>query len=349
MSSRRRARLGEQLRRELSVKIQYLVRDPEVGPLSVTGVDVSADLWFARVYVEPQGSADEQDRTMAALGRAAPFLRSVLGRELHIRRMPELRFERDTSIEAGQRIESILREVLPARDAEEGAGRGGAGADHRPGAAARNRRPLSEPAAAMGMLLVDKPAGITSHDVVAVVRRSLRVRKAGHAGTLDPFATGLLVLGIGRATRLLEYLAGLDKEYLATARLGVATDSQDPEGSVTAEDDCWRSLDTDRIRTAAAAMAGRLVQSPPVYSAVKVGGVPAHRRVRRGEAVELPAREVTVHALEVLAVDLPEVRFRAACSSGTYVRSLAVELGASRYGLPPHRVAPYPGRGIRRA
>lgn len=127
MSSRRRVRLGEQLRRELSVKIQYLVRDPEVGPLSVTGVEVSADLWFARVYVEPHGSADEQTRTMAALGRAAPFLRSVLGRELHIRRMPELRFERDTSIEAGQRIESILREVLPTRDAEEGPGEEGPG------------------------------------------------------------------------------------------------------------------------------------------------------------------------------------------------------------------------------
>lgn len=117
MSSRRRARLGEQLRRELSVKIQSVVRDPEVGPLSVTGVDVSADLWIARVYVEPHGSEDEQARTVAALGRAAPFLRSVLGRELHIRRMPELRFERDTSIEAGQRIEAILKEVLPPGDA----------------------------------------------------------------------------------------------------------------------------------------------------------------------------------------------------------------------------------------
>ncbi len=119
MSSRRRARLGEQLRRELSVKIQSVVRDPEVGPLSVTGVDVSADLWFARVFVEPYGSEDEQIRTVAALGRAAPFLRSVLGRELHIRRMPELRFERDTSIAAGQRIEEILKEVLPEGDAEE--------------------------------------------------------------------------------------------------------------------------------------------------------------------------------------------------------------------------------------
>jgi len=119
MSSRRRARLGEQLRREISVKIQSVVRDPEVGPLSVTGVDVSADLWFARVFVEPYGSVDEQVRTVAALGRAAPFLRSVLGRELHIRRMPELRFERDTSIAAGQRIEAILKEVLPEGEAED--------------------------------------------------------------------------------------------------------------------------------------------------------------------------------------------------------------------------------------
>ena len=105
----------------------------------------------------------------------------------------------------------------------------------------------------MGMLLVDKPPGITSHDVVAVVRRALKVRKAGHAGTLDPFATGLLVLGIGRATRLLEYLVGLDKEYEATARLGVATDSQDPEGAVVAEDD---RLEGDLARTAIRVVAG---------------------------------------------------------------------------------------------
>ena len=197
---------------------------------------------------------------------------------------------------------------------------------------------MSEPWAAMGMLLVDKPAGITSHDVVAVVRRALGVRKAGHAGTLDPFATGLLVLGIGRATRLLEYLSGLDKEYEATARLGVATDSQDPEGELIAEDDRWRGLTADGIRVAGAGMVGRLAQSPPVYSAVKVGGVPAHRRVRRGESVELPAREVDVRAMEVVGVGLPEVRFRVACSSGTYVRSLGVELG-ERLGTGCHLTA----------
>lgn len=116
MSGLRRSRLGEQLRRELSVKLQGLVRDPGLGPVSVTGVDVTADLWLARVYVEAYGTEAEQVETMAALGRAAPFLRSVLGRELHIRRMPELRFHRDDSLEAGQRIEAILREVLPPEE-----------------------------------------------------------------------------------------------------------------------------------------------------------------------------------------------------------------------------------------
>jgi len=116
MSGLRRSRLGEQLRRELSVKLQGLVRDPGLGPVSVTGVDVTADLWLARVYVEAYGTEGEQAETMAALGRAAPFLRSVLGRELHIRRMPELRFHQDESHAAGQRIEAILRDVLPPEE-----------------------------------------------------------------------------------------------------------------------------------------------------------------------------------------------------------------------------------------
>lgn len=190
----------------------------------------------------------------------------------------------------------------------------------------------------MRMLLADKPAGITSHDVVAVARRALGVRKVGHAGTLDPFATGLLVLGIGRATRLLEYLAELDKEYEGTARLGVATDSLDPDGERVAEDDRWRGLTADRIRAVAAGMAGTMDQTPPVYSAVKVDGVPAHRRARRGERVELRSRRVTVHSMEVLEARLPDVRLRVACSTGTYVRSLAAELG-ERLGTACHLVA----------
>ncbi|MCY4399466.1 MAG: 30S ribosome-binding factor RbfA [Gemmatimonadetes bacterium] len=113
MPGRRLSRLGEQFRRELSLKIRYSVRDPDVGPVTITGVDVTEDLWLARVFVQLQGSSDEQEKTLSALGRAAPYLRSVLGRELRIRRMPELRFQRDDSIEAGQRIEAILQDVLP--------------------------------------------------------------------------------------------------------------------------------------------------------------------------------------------------------------------------------------------
>ena len=115
MSRHRTSRLGEQLRRELSIKIDGMVRDPGLGSVTVTGVDVTADLWLARVFVETHGSPREQEESMAALCRAAPFLRTVIGRELHIRRMPELRFHRDESIEAGQRIEAILREVLRLR------------------------------------------------------------------------------------------------------------------------------------------------------------------------------------------------------------------------------------------
>ena len=193
---------------------------------------------------------------------------------------------------------------------------------------------MSEPR----VLLVDKPAGWTSHDVVAVARVALAATRIGHAGTLDPFATGLLVLGVGKATRILEYLVGLTKAYEASAFLGAATDTLDPEGERILEDDNWRSLGRERLSGVLAGMTGRLMLKPPRYSAIKVGGVPAHRRVRRGEKVELAARDVTVHSIELLDVDLPEVHFRVECSSGTYVRSLAGEYGR-RLGTAAHLTA----------
>lgn len=187
----------------------------------------------------------------------------------------------------------------------------------------------------MRFLLVDKPAGITSHDVVAAARRGLGVRRVGHAGTLDPFATGLLVLAVGKATRLLEYLVGFDKTYRATARLGVATDSQDRDGARIAEDDNWASLKRRQLEAAAVGMVGRLSQIPPVYSAVKVDGIPAHRRARRGERVVLSPREVTVDSFDVLDYVPPRVHIRVTCSSGTYVRALSVEFGR-RLGTSCH-------------
>lgn len=176
-----------------------------------------------------------------------------------------------------------------------------------------------------GLLLIDKPAGMTSHDVVDRVRRSFATRKVGHAGTLDPMATGLLLLGLGRATRLLRYLSGLDKTYEGTGRLGEETDTLDAEGRGvrTAEVHVTRAA----LEAAMAALTGEIEQIPPAYSAVKVGGVTLHRAARRGEVVRTPPRNVRVDAFEATSFDGRDFDFRVACSSGTYVRSLVADTG----------------------
>lgn len=178
-----------------------------------------------------------------------------------------------------------------------------------------------------GVLPVDKPRGPTSHDVVAVARRALGVRRIGHTGTLDPFASGLLLLCVGEATRLAEFLTGMDKTYEATLRLGVSTTSGDLDGAVISTCEAWRDVSMAALESALGAFRGPLEQIPPNLSAKKVGGVPAHRRVRRGEEVVLRSQAVTVHELDLQGFEPPEVRLRIRCSSGTYVRSLARDLG----------------------
>lgn len=177
------------------------------------------------------------------------------------------------------------------------------------------------------VLPVDKPEGPTSHDVVGAARRALGERRVGHSGTLDPFASGLLLLCVGRATRIAEYLTGLDKAYEATALLGVSTDTLDRDGEVVARSDAWRGLTAAAVRSALEALGGDVEQVPPQYSAKKVDGVAMHRRARRGERVELEACAVTIHQIELTGFDAPEVRLRVGCSSGTYVRALARDLG----------------------
>ena len=180
-----------------------------------------------------------------------------------------------------------------------------------------------------GVLAVDKPVGPTSHDVVARARRALGTRRVGHTGTLDPLASGLLLLCVGPATRLSQFLVGRDKRYRTTVRLGVGTDSLDADGEVVERDEAWRGLDAARVRDAVAALRGDQDQIPPALSAKKVGGVPAHRRVRRGEDVRLDPVPVTIHAAEVVAVSLPDVTLDVHVSSGTFVRSLARDLAAT--------------------
>ncbi len=174
---------------------------------------------------------------------------------------------------------------------------------------------------------VDKPVGPTSHDVVSAARRAFGERRIGHTGTLDPFASGLLLICVGKATRLAEYLTDLPKSYEAVARLGITTATEDLEGEVLEERGGWEALGEPEIGAGMEALRGDILQVPPQFSAKKVEGVRMHERARRGERVELEARPVTVHEIELLDVDLPFVRFFTRCSSGTYVRSLARDLG----------------------
>jgi tRNA pseudouridine55 synthase len=205
-----------------------------------------------------------------------------------------------------------------------------------------------------GLLIVDKPAGLTSHDVVARVRRLAGTRRVGHAGTLDPMATGVLVVGIGQATRLLGHLALTEKEYAATIRLGETTDTDDADGEVLARQPADGVTDA-ALRAAAAALTGEIQQVPPGVSAIKVGGQRAYRLTRAGAPPELAARTVTVTALEITGIrrgagaggGMLDVDAEVACSSGTYIRAIARDLGAA-LGTGGHltalrrtRVGPY--------
>ncbi len=181
-----------------------------------------------------------------------------------------------------------------------------------------------------GLLLVDKPGGVTSHDVVAAVRKRVRPLKVGHTGTLDPLATGLLILCVGEATKLARFLEAQDKLYRATALLGVATDTQDITGDVIAEKPRGvppDALPEDRIRAVEDIFVGAIEQTPPIFSAVKVDGERAYRRARRREDIRLEPRTVRIERLEIERIHLPRVDFLVQCSKGTYVRTLCHDIG----------------------
>ncbi len=192
-----------------------------------------------------------------------------------------------------------------------------------------------------GLVVVDKPAGITSHGVVARVRRLAGTRKVGHAGTLDPMATGVLVAGINRATRLLGHLMLTEKQYDATVRLGVGTTTDDAEGEVVTTSSATH-LSDDEVCRALAGFVGDIEQVPTAVSAIKVDGKRAYQRVRDGEQVTLKARPVTVHDLQVHSVvpvgDAVDVAISVRCSSGTYIRAIARDLGAV-FGIGGHLTA----------
>ncbi|HSE37514.1 MAG TPA: tRNA pseudouridine(55) synthase TruB [Blastocatellia bacterium] len=199
----------------------------------------------------------------------------------------------------------------------------------------------------VGALIIDKPAGLTSHDVVARVRRATGTRRVGHAGTLDPFATGVLVCCIGRATRLVQYLAGLDKEYIATVRLGYATDTQDGTGKQITPLRTSDELSLEELRGVVDQFFGPQLQTPPMFSAKKVAGERLYRAARAGREVEREPVSIVVHSIKLLedhgtALNANmdgtrDFRVQVRCSSGTYVRTLAHDLGAG-VGVGAHLV-----------
>lgn len=179
-----------------------------------------------------------------------------------------------------------------------------------------------------GVLLVDKAPGMTSHDVVAIVRRQLGTKKVGHCGTLDPLATGLLIVVLGRGTKIQDLLMAEDKEYVGTMTLGVTTDSQDRDGQPVETKSVPEGLDRETIDRAFAKFHGDFYQMPPMVSAIKQGGVPLYKLARQGKTVEREPRFVHVFAHEIYAVNLPDIDFRVACSKGFYVRTYAHDIGA---------------------
>lgn len=178
-----------------------------------------------------------------------------------------------------------------------------------------------------GIAIIDKPAGLTSHDVVNRVRRATRIRQVGHAGTLDPMATGVLVACLGQATRVSEYLLSHDKAYRATIRLGLETNTYDADGEVTATHEV--SVDRAEVERALTHFVGKIQQVPPMYSAIKREGQKLYELARQGIEIERAARSVIVHSIELLDYQAPDAAIDVRCSAGTYIRSIAHDLGAA--------------------
>jgi tRNA pseudouridine55 synthase len=177
-----------------------------------------------------------------------------------------------------------------------------------------------------GLLLVDKPSGPTSHDIVDKVRRTFRIKKVGHGGTLDPMATGLLVLLVGRGTKLSQRVMDSDKIYTGTMKLGVTTDSQDADGEIQEERD-YASVTEEALATEMQKLVGDLMQTPPMHSAIKVNGTPLYKLAHKGKSVERKPRLIHIYRYKLLGFDPPNAQFEVKCTKGTYVRTLCADIG----------------------
>ena len=309
MVSPRVRKIADRIHEIVAELLERRLKDPRLGFVTITDVRLTGDTQNATIfYTVLAGAVGEQTdeaalaATAAALESAKGMIRSEVAKQLGMRHAPSLEFVADALPETARHLDEVLakaRELDEAVAAQRGSAYAG---DEDPYKKPREVEPdamttatrMTEP----GLVVVDKPAGITSHDVVARVRRLAGTRKVGHAGTLDPMATGVLVVGVERATRLLGHLMLTDKAYDATVRLGAATTTDDAEGEVVSTASS-AALSEDDVRGVLAEFVGDLLQVPTAVSAIKVDGKRAYQRVRDGEQVELEPRPVTVHELVV--------------------------------------------------
>lgn len=333
-------RLAELLRRILADEL-IRIGDETLELVAITGVKTDRDLNFATVYfstlnLDP-GEESEIAETLAAYRRR---FGEAIGSESRLRRVPRLSFSPDPAMHSGARVEAVLR----------GMGEGGSPQPLDAGDPAAPPQQGPEQVEAVeappadggivrevpkdGFAVVDKEAGCTSHDVVVKARQLLGTRRVGHSGTLDPDATGVLVLGFGKATRLLRFLTDLGKEYEASVLFGVQTTTGDASGELCGQWD-MSALGREEASESAGKFIGQISQVPPMVSALKVEGKRLHELAREGRTVERKARTVSVSRFDVLDFEpgeRPQARIQVACSSGTYIRTLAEDWGKSLGG-----------------
>src|SRR5579875_412702 len=311
MLSRRLARLNEQVREDLAELITRELKDPRIaGLVSVTAVELSPDLRHARIFISVYGTEEQRRQTFAALRSATGFLRSQLAARMTTRRAPEIHFVPDISIAAfltaasTTKFNTLCRPISrPMREKQMPAG------------------PVN-PEGLSGILNVAKPVGMTSHDVVAFIRRQTGQRRVGHAGTLDPAAAGVLLVCLGDATRLSEFLMESDKQYRATIRLGAVSTTDDAEGIITPSASSVDHLALPTITAVLRRFQGEIEQVPPAFSAIKVGGQALYRSARAGQVVQAPSRRVRIDRIEILTWIPPDLTIDVTCSKGTYIRAL---------------------------
>ena len=316
--SRRSQRVALLVREELSRLALTEAHDPELRLVTFTDVEMPPDLKSARVYFSCLGGDAERERAAKALGRATGYLRREVTQRCALRYAPELHFIFDSHARAGRADRAAARAGAPAET-----GRG------REGDSLTRPAPAPLPAALRRgfLLLVDKPSGLTSHDVVERVRARLSLPRIGHSGTLDPIATGLLLLCAGAAARLQGFFTRMDKTYVGRIRLGRSTTTYDREGEPVGPDRDATGVQASDVARAAGRFRGEFLQAPPPYSAKKVGGRKLYELARKGKSVAVEPKKVRVTALELGPLEDGGLSFSISCSSGTYIRSIANELG----------------------